>query len=265
MSEKSLPPRISAAEIAELKSWMLPPIQETGRVLSTAEKEARERKEKLLRQGKEKVEVVEMPVAAKTGMTAQEMQEIIEAAEKEGFEQGKQKGFEAGKAQGYEAGRQQAYNETRVALLAEQQRFQQIANALLNPLAEQDQHLEHYMLEIICTLTQSVIERELITDSSLILDVVKKAVDALPVGSKNLRIHLNPDDLASIETYAQEQQLNWSFVGDAQLLPGGCKIETAESRVDFSVSQRLQNLLEQFLQGQLAADESEPEDDISSN
>jgi flagellar assembly protein FliH len=46
-----------------------------------------------------------------------------------------------------------------------------------------------------------------------------------------------------------------------QLQPGGCKIETPESRVDFSVSQRLQTVLEQFLTGQLAqedgADDSE--------
>lgn len=256
MSDKSLPTRIPAEEIGEFTSWMIPPIQDSSRVLSTAEKEARERKERLLRQGKEKVEIIEMPSAPKTGLTAQEMQEIIESAEKEGYAQGHQKGYDEGRAQGYEAGRQQAYNETRMALVNEQQRFHQLANALLNPLTAQDNDIEHYLLDIICTLTQSVIERELVTDSGVILDVVKKAVDALPVGHQHLRLFLNPDDLAAVETYAQEQQLSWSFVGDPQLTPGGCKIETSDSRVDFSVSSRLQQVLVQFLQGQLANEDT---------
>jgi flagellar assembly protein FliH len=84
------------------------------------------------------------------------------------------------------------------------------------------------------------------------LELVKTAVEALPIGSKNIRISLNPTDLAAIEAYASEQQLEWKFLGDTQLQPGGCKIETPESRIDFSVSKRLQTVLEQFLTGQLA-------------
>ena len=264
MSDKTLPARIPAEDLGSFTSWMLPPIEETSRALSTVEKEARERKERLLRQGREKVEIIDVPAAPKTGMTAQEMQEIIESAEKEGYAQGHQKGYDEGRSQGYEAGRQQAYNETRMALLAEQQRFQHIANALLNPLTAQDQDIEIYLLDIICTLTQNVIERELITDSSHILDVVQKAVDALPVGNRHLRISLNPDDLAAVEVYAQEQQLSWTFFGDAQLTPGGCKIETSDSRVDFSVSSRLQQVLEQFLQGQLANEIDSISSDVES-
>ncbi len=262
MSDTTLPNRIPAEAIDQATTWVLPPVADNGRVLSSAEKEARERRERLLRREQEKIETVEMPAqeqVPQVGMTAEEMQAIFDAAEKDGFEQGQRDGFAKGQTEGYEAGRQQGLKEMRAQLVAEQQRFQALANALLEPVNAQDNDLEMMLLDVICTLTQSVVQREVQTDSSNILELVRNAIAALPVGSKNIRVCLNPDDLAAVEAYAAEQQLDWRFLGDSQLLPGGCRIETPESRVDFSVSSRLQTLLEQFVNKQLAG--SVDEDD----
>ncbi len=265
MSDSNLPNRIPAEAVEQATAWVLPPVSDNGRVLSSAEKEARERRERLLRREQEKIEVVEIPVEeqpVQMGMTAEEMQAIFDAAEKDGFEQGHKEGYTKGNTEGYEAGRQQGLMEMRAQLVAEQQRFQKLANALLNPIDAQDDDLEHLLLDVICTLTQSVVQREVQTDSSQILELVRNAIDALPVGSKNIRVCLNPDDLAAIETYAAEQQLDWKFLGDAELLPGGCRIETPESRVDFSVSSRLKTVLEQFITKQLAAGDEDELDEI---
>lgn len=264
MSDSSLPSRIPAEAADQVTTWVLPPVSDNGKVLSSAEKEARERRERLLRREQEKIETVEIAVEEQTpqvGMTAEEMQAIFDAAEKDGFDQGHKEGFTKGNTEGYEAGRQQGLKEMRAQLVAEQQRFQALANALLNPMTAQDDDIEHMLLDVICTLTQSVVQREVQTDSSQILDLVRNAVNALPVGSKNIRVCLNPDDLAAIETYAAEQQLDWRFFGDTELLPGGCRIETPESRVDFSVSSRLQTVLEQFISRQLASSDDDRSDD----
>ena len=109
--------------------------------------------------------------------------------------------------------------EMRAQLVAEQQRFHTLANALLDPINAQDTDIEHLLLDVICTLTQSVVERELLTDSSHIVSLVKNAVDALPIGSKNIRVCLNPDDLAAVETYVAEQQLAWSFLAMGNCCP----------------------------------------------
>ncbi len=262
--EKKLPNRIAAEDVGEYRSWRVPLINDNGTVMPSAEKEARERKVQDMKRQGESIEDVDMPGATpKKGMTAQEMQEIIEAAEKDGFAQGHQEGFDKGMAEGYEAGQQKGLMEMRQQLVAEQQRFQKLVQALLNPIAEQDNDLEKLLLDVICTLTESVVQRELIMDSSHIVTLVKAAVNALPVGSKNLRVCLNPDDLAAVETYAEEQQLNWQFVGDEQLAPGGCRIETSESRVDFSVEKRLQTVLTQFVNKQLTDNNGDADDDIS--
>lgn len=262
MTEKNTTNRIPAEEAGGAKTWVIPPVND-GRVLSSAEKEARDKRAALLKNSKESISTIDLPAAPKKGgMTAEQMQAIVEAAEKDGFTQGHKEGFAKGNAEGYEAGRQQGLMEMRAQLVAEQQRFQKLVHALQNPVAEQDDDLEHLLLDVICTLTQSVVQRELLTDSSTIIDLVRQAVDALPVGSKNIRVSLNPDDLAAVETYAAEQQLEWKFFSDASLQPGGCRIDTLESRVDYSVSTRLQTVLEQFITKQLANND---DDDFSPN
>lgn len=266
MSDTNLPNRIAAEDAEQVTTWVLPPVSDNGRVLSSIEKEARERRERLIRREKETIETVEIPepeAPPQLGMTAEEMQAIFDTAEKDGFEQGHKEGFAKGNTEGYEAGRQQGLMEMRAQLVAEQQRFQKLTTALLEPVAAQDDDIEHLLLDVICTLTQSVVQRELLTDSSHIITLVKSAIEALPIGSKNIRVCLNPDDLAAVETYAAEQQLVWQFFGDAELLPGGCRIETPESRVDFSVSSRLQTVLEQFVTKQLATGDQEQEDELS--
>lgn len=261
MTQKQPPKRIPAEEMTDYKTWKIPLIDDNGRVLSTAEKEAKERREAQLKRDKETIEDVNLPVHARGGMSAQEMQKIFDEAEKDGFAQGHKEGMEKGRAEGYEAGQQQGLMEMRQQMVAEQIRFQALAQALLNPMQEQDNDIEKMLLDIICTLTKSVVQREIITDSSQILTLVKTAVAALPVGSKNVRVCLNPDDLAAVETYAEEQQLDWKFWGDINLEPGGCRIETTESRVDFSVAQRLQTVLEQFVNKQLGGGDEEDEVD----
>lgn len=268
MSDNKLQSRIPAETVENAAAWAIPPVSDTGKILSSAEKEARERRERLLRREKETIETVEIPepeVPPQLGMTAEEMQAIFDTAEKDGFEQGHKEGFNKGSAEGYEAGRQQGLMEMRAQLVAEQRRFHSLVNALLDPIHAQDDDVEHMLLDIICTLTQSVVQRELQTDSSHIVSLVKNAVDVLPIGSKNIRVCLNPDDLTAVETYAAEQQLAWSFFGDKELQPGGCRVETPESRVDFSVSSRLQTVLEQFISKQLASGDTpdEPSSDES--
>ncbi len=266
MSDKpTLANRIPAEEAQNVRTWVIPPVADNGRVLSSAEKEARERREALLRGKKESIETIEIPeVPSAPVVTAEELQVMFDEAEKDGFAQGHKEGLAKGTAEGYEAGKQQALMELRPQLIAEQQRFHQLAQSLLAPIAEQQDDIEQMLLDIVCSLTQSVVQRELLTDSSQILDLVRLAVAALPVGAKNIRVTLNPDDLAEVESYAEEQQLDWKFRGDANLQAGGCRIETPESRVDYSVSTRLQAVLEQFVTRQLVGAEDESELDIAS-
>ncbi|WP_111640536.1 flagellar assembly protein FliH [Marinimicrobium alkaliphilum] len=252
--------RIPAEDAADYRSWHLPLIDDNGKVLSSAEKEARDRAQAKVRQQAEKVEEAELDQGSSAGISAQELGAIVEQAEKEGFEQGREAGFEKGQAEGYEAGQQQGLMEMRQQLVAEQQRFAQLAEALLKPLQEQDDDLEKVLVDTLCTLTRSVVQRELQTDSGEIVSLVRHAIDALPAGADNLQITLNPDDLASVEDYAEEHKLEWRFSANADMLPGGCEVRSAISRVDYSAERRLAEVLEQFANKQFSLPESDTQD-----
>ena len=100
MTQKSPPARIPAEDQTEYQAWRLPIIDDNGRVLSSAEKEQRDSELRQRQREKESIENVNLPHARKGGMTAHDMQEIFDTAEKEGFAQGHQEGLEKGRAEG---------------------------------------------------------------------------------------------------------------------------------------------------------------------
>ena len=251
MTQKKLVNRIPAEDLEAYKAWVLPPIGgDNKRVLPSAQREASKRRAEQQKRRGEKVEDAEYQ-GTQSGLSAQELQAIVDEAEKEGRERGYKTGFEQGRSEGYEIGEKQGREEMRQKLAAEQQRFQHLVQSLRQPVEEQDQALEKLLLDTVCALTRSLVKRELLTDSSHILAEVKAAVAALPAGPGQIRLYLNPDDLALVEAYAEEQGMDWQFMGDEQLLPGGCRVETAQSQVDFSVEQQLAQQLEAFVNRQL--------------
>jgi len=261
MTTKKLANRIPAEELDSYQTWVLPPIHGgSDRVLPSAEREARQRAEDAKKRDGEKVEDVDYE-GSTGGLSADEMQRLVDAAEKEGREQGYQAGFEQGRAEGYEAGQQIGWEEMRQKLAAEQQRFQHLVQSIREPLLDQEDALERWLLDTVCVLTRSLVQRELLTDSSHILEPVRAAVAVLPAGAEHLHIHLNPDDLALVETYAEEHRLDWAFHADENLLPGGCRVETRESQVDFSVEHRMAQQLEAFVNRQLGSDRQDQDED----
>lgn len=254
MTTKKLANRIPAEDLEAYTTWVLPPIHgKEDRVLPSAGREAQQQAEEQARRKGEKVEDVDYE-GKNAGLSAEELQRIVDEAEKEGRERGYEAGFEQGRAEGYEAGETQGEEAMRQTLVAEQQRFQHLVQSLREPIEAQDEALETLLLDTVCAITQSVVKRELLTDSSHILEQVRAAIEALPAGAQNLQIYLNPDDLALVETYAEEQQLDWQFHSDEALLPGGCRVHTRESQVDFSVEHRLAQQLEAFVNRQLDVD-----------
>ncbi|NIB43215.1 flagellar assembly protein FliH [Pseudomaricurvus alkylphenolicus] len=246
------PNRIASEDLQDCNPWLLPDV--SGKVIPSAEKEAADRE----RHQGEVIEDVSGEEVSYAPMTADELQALTDAAEKEGFDKGHAEGLAQGQAeghkQGYEQGLQQAQQESAKVLDDQVGRLLQIAEALMAPIGDQEQQLEHLLLSYVTRLTRQLVERELQMDSAHILSVVQRAVAALPSGSKHLKVILNPDDLALVEAYAEETQKDWGFRGDAQLSPGGCRIETDNSLVDFSVESRIDAMLEQFLDRQLISE-----------
>ncbi|WP_020209468.1 flagellar assembly protein FliH [Gilvimarinus chinensis] len=245
MSEKKAPNRIPAADAEAWQSWAMPAIDDDGKVINAHQKHQKQDVEQ-----EESIEDVEVEELPQGGLTADELEAIVREAELEGFAKGREEGFKKGYDDGFESGQHKGSLEMRQQLVAEQQTFQGLAEALFNPIGEQDERLETLILETICRLSRAVVQRELTTQPNDIVKLVKSAVQALPAGRDHLTVYLNPQDADQIEQYAQEHNLDWTFHADAELAAGGAKVVTRDSVVDCSLERRLEEVIDRFLSQQ---------------
>lgn len=243
MTNNKLVNRIPFEEIETAKVWPLPSLS-SGKVVPSVKKPS-PREEKSA-----ETEIIEEVVEHKIKpFTAEQLQQIATEAEEEGrergYQEGLQQGYEEGEKNGLAKGEAKAYSETKAALEDQKQRFQQIADALLDPLATQGSRLENIVLDMAVNLAKHLLGRELTEDPSSLFQLVERAANALPAGAKNIRIYLHPEDVELAHEAFTNLGRNWTFFADAKMSRGGCRLETDQSLVDYSVEQRLRQMLEQ--------------------
>ena len=119
-------------------------------------------------------EVEEIPPEDVKPLTLEELEAIREEAYNEGFSTGEKDGFHAGQLK--------AKQEADAALAAKLAGLEQLMQQLFEPIAEQDQQLEVALVNLLSHMARQVIQRELISDSSQIRQILREALKnaALP-------------------------------------------------------------------------------------
>ncbi|MVW76261.1 flagellar assembly protein FliH [Pseudomonas xionganensis] len=175
-------------------------------------------------------------------LTLEELEAIRQDAYNEGFATGEKDGFHAGQLK--------AKQEAEVALAARIKGLETLMQQLFEPIAEQDQQLESAMVNLLSHMVRQVIQRELAMDSSQIRQVLSEALKLLPMGTENVRIHLNPQDFELIKALRERHEESWRILEDESLLPGGCRVETELSRIDATVETRMHQAIKQLFEQQ---------------
>lgn len=175
-------------------------------------------------------------------LTLDELEAIRQDAYNEGFATGEKDGFHAGQLK--------AKQEADTALAAKMAGLEQLMTQLFEPIAEQDQQLEEAMISLLGQMVRQVIQRELVSDSSQIRQVLSEALKLLPMGAGNIRIHLNPQDFEMIKALRERHEESWRILEDDALLPGGCRVESELSRIDATVETRLNQAIKQLFEQQ---------------
>jgi len=175
-------------------------------------------------------------------LTLDELEAIRQDAYNEGFSTGEKDGFHAGQLK--------AKQEADMALAAKLAGLEQLMTQLFEPIAEQDQQLEGAMINLLEQMVRQVIQRELVSDSSQIRQVLSEALKLLPMGTGNIRIHVNPQDFEMIKALRERHEESWRILEDASLLPGGCRVESELSRIDATVETRLNQAIKQLFEQQ---------------
>lgn len=196
-------------------------------------------------------------------LTAQEIEEIRQAAYEEGFNQGKEegfaKGYEEGKAQGNEQGIKDG-TEKGIAEGFEQgqeqvnnlaQQWQTMVNDLNAPLAKVEKNVEEQLLQLLASLVEAVTAHECKTNPDILLAAIDKGIKALPLQEPNTQIYLNPIDIKLVEAqFGSEhlEQQGWRLLPAPHIEQGSCQIENSTSNIDLTVKSKLKEVLDLFLQ-----------------
>jgi len=145
--------------------------------------------------------------------------------------------YQAGHAEGLQSGQEEL--QSRAA------RFDQLLVALTKPFDDLDDSVEKQLVELSMTIVKQLFRRELQVDESHVIGVIRDAIKLLPIASRNIQVHLHPDDAALVTAAlsAVEGERAWAIVEDPLIGKGGCTIMTENSRIDAQAESRLNAII----------------------
>jgi flagellar assembly protein FliH len=180
------------------------------------------------------------PITAQKMATVAGLADLQAEAHKEAFEQGLTEGREAGRAE----------------VRTQVERLSGMFYDLAKPFEVLDAEVERELLTLAMALARQIVRRELKTDPTQIIGIIREAIAALPVAAREVRVHLHPEDAAVIRQHLAptENERAWALVEDPVMARGGCQVSSATSRVDMRLETRLGAILSELLGTERQAD-----------
>jgi flagellar assembly protein FliH len=151
-------------------------------------------------------------------------------------------------AASYAAGvaRAQAESQSLLAVLARQtDRFEAVLRQLVAPVRELDEEVEQALLALAVALGSQLARRALEAEPAQMIALVRECLQALPLGARQVRVHLHPQDAAVVRErlVTPTGERAWSLVEDPTLARGGCLVQSEHSQLDARFESRLNGLI----------------------
>lgn len=199
-------------------------------------------------------------------LTAQDIEDIRQAAYDEGFSQGKEegfaKGYEEGKSQGHEQGLtdgtkegiEQGLDQGKEQIDTLAVNWQAITDDLHAPVKKIEGNVEQQLLTLLVQLVEAVTLQEAKTNPDILLAAISDGIKALPLQELNTQVYLNPNDIKMVEAQFGADHIlekGWRLLPAPHVDQGSCQIENSTSNIDLTVKSRLKEVLDSFLQESL--------------
>jgi len=181
-------------------------------------------------------------------MTAEQIERIQSQAYKEAYEAGFTKGREEGMVSGKDE------------IARNGQLLDDLLQSLSQPFEKLDEDMTQQLVSLSVAIARQLVRRELKIDAAQIVGVVQEAIAVLPVGSRNVKVCLHPDDVRAMQDSLanMETERSWELVDDPGLPRGDCRILTETSRIDATLEKRLAAIASRILGGEREADKALP-------
>jgi flagellar assembly protein FliH len=120
---------------------------------------------------------------------------------------------------------------------------------LAKPFDVLNAEVERELLTLAMALARQIVRRELKTDPTQIIGIIRDAIAALPVAAREVRVHLHPEDASVVRQNLAPtiSERAWTMVEDPVMARGGCQITTTTSRIDARLETRLAAILSELM------------------
>lgn len=170
--------------------------------------------------GENDPQVEEMP-SRQALPTAQDIERIFQEARAEGLALGR----EAGQAEGFAAGFQQGFQQGMRDTIPRKALLEQLINSLAQPLAQSDEQISRELLALALEISRFVIRAEIRQQPERLLDVIREAMNGLPVNATQVQIILHPEDVLLFREEMPDMEAEEIRVlEDASMERGGCRL-----------------------------------------
>ena len=164
-------------------------------------------------------------------------------------------------ARGYQTGMERAEAELRVRLAAIDERVQRLDSVLAliaRPLESLDAEVERELVELSLAVGKQLARRELRTEPTQIIAIVRESLAQLPLAAREVRVHLHPEDAQTVRERlaAGAGERAWTLIEDPTLTRGGCLVQSEASRIDARMESRLAAIAANALGDERTADRS---------
>jgi flagellar assembly protein FliH len=192
------------------------------------------------------VEGAAMPRPGAKGVNVMHLSLVEREAWDHGYKDGHVEGVRKGEA---ELAKRIAEVNVKIAAL------EAILGTLARPLEQLDAQVETELTKLALTVAKHLVRRELKHDPSQIIGIIRHTVSLLPLASRNIKVHLHPDDAAVVrEKLARPQgEHEWQLTEDPLMARGGCRVTSDNSSIDA----RFETAVSAALSGLLGDDRAE--------
>lgn len=182
----------------------------------------------------------EQKLAAK--ISEQELNQLREAARTEGYAAGYKEAYALAFREGQEAG----YTEGQQRAAEEAQGIAHLAQQFSEQLQHADSLIGADLVQLALDLSKAMVKTALEVKPELIIEIVKDAIEQLPILQQSSTLFLNAEDAEIIRAHLGDEleKSGWRIAVDHHLERGGCKLDTAQNLIDATLATRWERLSE---------------------
>lgn len=162
----------------------------------------------------------------------------------QGIEEGRKQGYDEGYQQGHQAGIEQALTEAKERQQQAIMQFENLLQAFQTAIDNLEKVIPSRLVQLALMAARATLGTHVAFDNSLLLEKIQSLLQQEPLFQGPAQLWVSADEFAAVQEQLSDvlAKHQWELRADEAILPGGCRITSAECELDATVSSSWQAL-----------------------